>query len=150
MGARDVHDSNDAMREPLKHIARTPLPWRESGKTVCGKLIAQYADGLVMSLEDAAAMSRSMGKQRFALVICMTCAHNANRWTRWEDNPVARMEREVTGGAFGKREPIFDHELRSIADLIAAHREEFDARVESYANGDVVTIADLRRKRNAT
>lgn len=133
--------------EPLKHIARTPLPWRESGKTVCGKPISQYVKGLVLSLEEAFALSRRLGAQRFALTHCMTCAHNANRWTRWEDSPVARMEREVTGGAFGKRESILEHELRSIADLIAAHREEFDERVESYANGDVTTMAGLRRKR---
>ena len=133
--------------EPLKHIARTPLPWRESGKTVCGKPISQYADGLVVGLEDAAVLSRRLGRQRFALVICMTCAHNADRWTQWEDSPIARMEREVTGGAFGRREPILEYELRSIADMIAAHRDEFNERVESYASGDVTTMADLRRKR---
>lgn len=133
--------------EPLTHIARTSPPWRDASKTVCGRLISQYADGLVVNLADARAMQRRLGKQRFALAICMTCAHNVGNWAEWDDSPVRRMEREVTGGAFGRREPVIEHELRAIAALIDRHGDEFNELVESFASGDVVTMSDLRRKR---
>jgi len=134
--------------QPLTHITRTPLPWREATKTVCGRPVTQYAVALVINRADAIAMSRRLGQQRFALVICMTCAHNHSRWVEWDESPVHRMEREVTGGAFGKREPELEAELRAIAALIVGHREEFDNLVESILRGDVVTISDLRRQRS--
>ena len=46
----------------LTHIARPPLPWRDSGKTVCGQPISQYADGRVVGLADAHAMLRRLGQ----------------------------------------------------------------------------------------
>ena len=133
----------------LTHIARPPLPWRDSGKTVCGQPISQYADGRVVGLADAHAMQRRLGKQRFALAICMTCAHNVGRWASWDNDPIARMEREVSGGAFGKRDPILEHELRAIAALIAAHPDEFSDLVSSYADGGVVSLAAHRKERRA-
>lgn len=133
--------------EPLTHITRTALPWREATKTVCGHPVAQYPAGLVVNLADARVMQRRLGKQRFALAICMTCAHNVGHWVEWDENPIGRMEREVTGGAFGKREPVLEAELRAIAALIELHREEFDDLVSSYVNRDVVTMAQLRRQR---
>ena len=39
-----------------------PLPWRDSGKTVCGQPISQYADGRVVGLADAHAMLRRLGQ----------------------------------------------------------------------------------------
>lgn len=133
--------------EPLTHITRTPLPWRDATKTVCGRPINQYPDSLVVNLTDARAMRRRLGQQRFALAICMTCAHNVDRWVDWDENPIARMEREVTGGGFGKREPTVEAELRAIAALIERHRAEFDEIVEGYVSGDVMTIAQLRNQR---
>lgn len=133
----------------LNHIARTSLPWRDADRTICGQPVNQYADGVVINLRDAHAMARRLGQQRFALVICMTCANNANRWTEWDANPLGRMEREVTGGGFRKIDPVIVAELRAMAALIAAHRDEFDDIVRSYVEGDVVTIGDLRSKRNA-
>lgn len=133
--------------EPLTHISRTPLPWRDPGKTVCGHPIAQYPDHLVVNLADARAMQKRLGKQRFALAICMTCAHNVGHWASWDENPFGRMQREVTGGGFGKREPELEAELRAIATLIAARRDEFDGLVAAFASGDVPTIQQLRQKR---
>lgn len=134
--------------EPLTHVARTSLPWRDADRTVCGHPISQYAEGLVLNLADARAMARRLGQQRFALVICMTCANNAGRWAEWDDNPLMRMEREVTGGGFRKIDEQIVHELRAIGLLIMHHREEFDGLVESFASGDVVTMRDLRAMRS--
>lgn len=134
---------------PLTHIARTPLPWRAATKTVCGKPVTNYPTERVIGLHDAVAMQRRMGTQRFALAICMTCANNVGHWAEWDSDPVGRMEREVTGGGFRKIEPVVEHELRAMAALIAGHREEFDAMVESYASGGVVSMSDLRKQRAA-
>lgn len=133
--------------EPLTHIARPPLPWRDSGKTICGKPISQYAEGLVINLADAHMSVRRMGKQRFALTHCMTCASNADRWDTWENNPRGRLAREIGYEGITKVDPIIEHEIRAFALLIEAHRDEFDALVESFASGGVVTMDSLRRAR---
>ena len=133
--------------EPLTHIARTPLPWRDSGLTVCGKPVSQYVDGLVISLDDARATARRLGKQRFAMTHCMTCASNCTRWAKWEDDPRARMAREIGYLGPSKTDEIIEAELRAIALLIASHRDEFDALVEAHASGGVVTMQELRRRR---
>jgi len=133
--------------EPLTHIGRTSLPWREATKTVCGRLIADYADGLVVTLADAQAMQKRLGKQRFALAICMTCAHNVGNWAEWDSHPIARMEREVTGGRWGSPDPVLVAELRAIAALIDQHREDFDAMVAAYVSGDVVSVTELRNRK---
>ena len=135
--------------QPLTHIIRTGLPWREATKTVCGRPVTQYPANLVINLRDAVAMQRRLGTQRFALAICMTCAHHVNRWVEWDTDPQQRMEREVTGGGFGKIDPLLDAELRAIAALISAHRDEFDQTVEAFVNKDVVTMSDLRAQRTA-
>ena len=135
------------MSEPLTHIARPPLPWRESGKTICGHPVGQYVDGLVINLADAHAAARRLGQQRFALTHCMTCASNARNWSTWEDNPRARLAREMGHLGMTKAEPIVEHELRAIALLIEAHRDEFDDLVQSYTSGDVVTLRRSRAKR---
>lgn len=132
---------------PLTHIARTALPWRDDAlsRTICGHPVSQYAEGRVVNLKDARGDVRRLGRQRFALLYCMTCASWANRWAEWDADPVARMEREITGGAFGKREPIVVHELRAIAALIAAHEDEFREFVQAFASGEVISLADHKR-----
>lgn len=134
--------------EPLTHIARTPLPWRDATKTVCGHPVSQYADGLVLNLADAQAMLRRLGKQRMALVTCMTCAHNIGHWAEWDRDPVGRMERECSGGGYRRQEPMIEGELRAIAELIRLHRDEFDELVTAFTTGDVPTMQSLRQRRS--
>ena len=134
--------------EPLTHIARPPLPWRDSGLTICGKPVTQYADGLVVNIADARAAVRRLGKSRFAMTHCMTCANNADRWWTWEENPGARMAREIGYLGMTKAEPIIHTELRVMALLIERYRDEFDEMVEAHASGGVVTMQELRRRRS--
>lgn len=133
--------------EPLTHIMRTPLPWRDATKTVCGRPASQYRPDLVVPLVDAIAMRQRLGQQRFALVICMTCAHNCSHWVEWDANPVRRMAREMNDSAYGKPDPLVDAELRAIAALIGAHRDEFDRFVAAHIEGAVVTMSELKRRR---
>lgn len=135
------------MTEPLTHIARPPLPWRESGLTICGHPVSQFGDGLVTNLADAHAAARRLGKQRFAMTHCMTCASNVSRWATWENDPAARMAREIGYLGMTKQEPVIVAELRAIALLIERHRDDFDELVEAHASGGVVTMQELRRRR---
>lgn len=141
--------SNLDRAEALTHITRTDLPWRVADKTVCGKLISQYRPELVVNLADAHAMQRRLGRQRFALAICMTCANNVGGWAEWDTNPVMRFQRELNGNGFGRGsdDQLVERELRAIAALIAAHRAEFDDMVTALSDGSVVTMQQLRQKR---
>lgn len=141
--------------EPLTHIARPPLPWRDSGLTICGRAVTEYAEGRVIQLTEAFAVAKRLGQQRFAMTHCMTCTNMASTiWTTWEVDPVARMSRELVSpgrmpwnGPDQGQMPVQQAELRAIADLILAHREEFDERVLAYRDGSVVTMTELRKRR---
>lgn len=135
----------------LHHICRTSLPWRDATRTVCGKQISQYRPDLVINLADAHAMQRRLGQQRFALTICMTCAHNVGHWAEWDANPIKRFQREINGNGMGsdRNDDQVEHELRAIAALIERHRQEFDDMVAALSDGSVVTMEQLRRSRQA-
>lgn len=132
--------------EPLAHIARAPLPWRapDDNDTECGKPVADFAK--VISWDEAAEYVRKYGQQRAAFMLCMTCCETARRWgyreptgqCTFEGAPTERLSRE-----FGKRREQTDRELRAMGELVAQHRDEFDALL----SGLVVPIAELRRKR---
>lgn len=132
------------MKEPVAHIARPDLPWREpEGLTECGRPVAEFAE--VMTRDEAIAKVKDLGKTRFAMVSCITCWQTASRHPHWEKSPSSVMARSIerSGWRFGDSEErnLLDRELRAIAALIEAHREEFDQLV------DVVSIEDLRKAR---
>lgn len=119
------------MKEPVDHIIRPQLPWRAAGTTIteCG-----YNASKVRALPRNEAMRRfkELGRQRFAMMTCMTCMNTAERWGTWEDDPRKAVEREINWECQWRRT---DHgfrlkdELIAIAGLIEAHREEFDSAV---------------------
>lgn len=106
----------------------------------------------MISLPDAFAAARRLGQQRFAMTHCMTCANLVRGWATWEADPVMRFQRELVAerGRLPPGQMSIQHaELRAIADLILAHRDEFDERVRDYRTGHVVTMSELRKRRNA-
>lgn len=119
----------------LKHIRRPPLPWRESHLTECGRPVAHLPD--VVEWDDARRLAREYGQHRFAMVFCMICTSTTQRWSTWESDPLDRLFRERRGD-----EEQIQRELRVIAALVAAHRDEFD---EAMAGLDAV--GDLQRYR---
>ena len=133
--------------QPLKHIIRTGLPWREATKTVCGKPVTQYAPGLVISIEEARTLVRQYGQQRAAFLMCMTCINHVSNWTTWERDPVARMARECERG-WGDPDPLVVAELRAIGILVERYRVDFDEVVAGIVAGDVVQFSDLRKQRD--
>lgn len=70
-----------------------------------------------------------MGKQRAAMLTCMTCAQTAERWGTWDTDPRRALEREIqweAGWSRANRGQQLRDELLAIAALIEAHRDEFD------------------------
>jgi hypothetical protein len=122
------------MREPVDHILRPSLPWRgdEAAITECG-----FDASKVKTLTRAEffARQKELGRQRTAMLTCMTCSDTAGRWGTWEDDPRRALEREITweyGCGYRAREDRGErlkNELLAIAALIEAHRAEFDASV---------------------
>lgn len=138
------------MTEPIAHIARSVLPWRDASDndTECGKAVSEFAR--VITWDAAVRMVKDLGMQRAAFVLCMTCTSTGDRWrmrsdgTRaegqcsFEGEPTERLSRE-----FGKRRDQTDRELRAMGELVTRHRQEFD----DLMSGAVVPIAELRRQR---
>src|SRR5688572_10825124 len=119
------------MKEPVDHIARPNLPWREpAGMTECGHDASRVPS---ISREDYQHRLKDMGQQRTALLTCMTCGNTAGRWGSWEDDPRQALAREIAwerGDGYRARNDRgqrLKDELLSIAVLIENHREEFDA-----------------------
>lgn len=123
------------MKEPVDHIERPPLPWRSAGTiTECG-----FDAAKVKTLTRAEYFQRvkDFGKQRAAMLTCMTCSQTAERWGTWNDDPRASLQREIEWEQRGRwagsdeRGQRLKDELIAIAALIDAHRDEFDAHVSA-------------------
>lgn len=134
--------------EPLDHIARPNLPWRPENLTECGKDTNTVEQ--VITRDQALAKVGRQGKQRAAMSTCMTC-WNAAEWNRdWAQSPTEVMAREVKRGrnwstrVLPNTDTPLDRELRAVAALVEAHRDEFDG----YLSGLGAT-ADLASKRLA-
>lgn len=120
------------MKEPVDHVLRPKLPWRSEGElTECGydatKVKTLTRDEFVERLKD-------MGEQRTAILTCMTCVQTATRWHAWETDPRQALQREIEWEHRGRwsrddGRVRLAYELRAIAALIEAHREEFDQAV---------------------
>lgn len=125
--------------ERRDHVLRPPLPWRPSATTECGRAAADVA--AVITRDQLSARIKTLGKQRTAFTVCMTCATTAGRWSTFEENPVDCLRREVYGG---RTEDGFADELRALAALVQAHRDEFDGFLSDL--GKTTSLADARRK----
>lgn len=120
------------MKDPVDHILRPQLPWRNGpGITECG-----YNAEKVQTLSRGAYFERvkSLGQQRSAMLTCMTCSQTASRWGTWDDDPRQSMQRELDwecGWRRSDRGVRLRDELLAIAALIDAHREEFNSHIEN-------------------
>ena len=121
------------MKEPVDHILRPELPWRQVADAIteCG-----FDASKVKTLTRAEFFQREkdLGKQRTAMLTCMTCADTAKRWGTWDDDPRLAVDREITwerGSHYYRsrddRGQQLKDELTVIARMIEAHRQEFDA-----------------------
>jgi hypothetical protein len=131
------------MRDAMEHIERCTLPWQSERLTECGKPIAEFAT--VLSRTDAARKFREQGKQRAAMTTCMTCLNRgSDQPLSWEGDPAAVMRRacERLGWRVGQDHPM-NVELRALALLVQAHRDEFDQAIRDLTGA--VSLAEIRR-----
>lgn len=118
------------MKEPVDHILRPRLPWRnnDGAITECG-----YDASKVKTLtrEEYLQRRKELGQQRCALLTCMTCAGTAQRHATWEQDPRLALRREIEWeapgwrGAGDRNGTRLRDELLAIAALIEAYRDEF-------------------------
>lgn len=114
------------MKDPVDHILRPQLPWRENvAITECG-LNARKVPAITRDVFEA--RLRDLGQQRTAMLTCMTCDGAARRWGTWADDPRKAVEREIQWETARRRNDHGDNlrdELLAIAALIDAHPDEF-------------------------
>lgn len=152
------------MKDPVDHIGRPPLPWRDSALTECGRPINDVAK--VVSRDEAVARWKDQGAARAAYTLCMTCVQTADRHrSTWETSPIARFMRECeelqwvtrlgrrnagpdTPDPREQRADLVTRELRAIAMLIEAHRDEFDAAVAGQV--ETLSLDKAREAKTAT
>lgn len=125
------------MKEPVDHVLRPRLPWRsgDGAITECGYDAAKVK---AITRDELLARLRDMGRQRTAILTCMTCVETSTRWSSWEHDPREAIEREIQWEKRGRwssedRGKRLRFELLAVAALIEAHRSEFDehlARLE--------------------
>lgn len=140
---------NAPPKEPLAHIARSPLPWRAAADndTECGKPVGDFAK--VVSWAEAVAFVKEFGQARAAFMLCVTCSQTATRYgwrlpgrnvydeqLTFDASPTARLEHERA-----KRREQLDGELRAMAILVQRYPDEF----ADLVSGRVVPISELRR-----
>lgn len=121
------------MKEPVDHILRPRLPWRgdESAITECGYDASKVK---TLSRDEYFQRVKELGRQRTAMLTCMTCADTAGRWGTWEKDPRRALEREINWECTrwhedrGRGQRLRD-ELLAIATLIEMHGEEFASLV---------------------
>lgn len=127
---------------PLQHVARPVPPWRTADPlTECGLAITFSG---VLSRGEFVTKIRQQGKVRGAMTTCMTCWNTAQNWPTWDQDPVKMVSRECSPFDARKTETI-RLELRAIASLVDAHREEFDGLLAGLSQ--TVSMDDLRRRR---
>jgi hypothetical protein len=120
------------MKEPVDHILRPHLPWRaDGGITECGYNASKVQ---TITRDEYFARLKDLGRQRCALMTCMTCADTAQRWGTWDDDPRKAVEREVQWecrwGRSNDRGVRLRDELLALAALAEAHGDEFRAHIE--------------------
>jgi hypothetical protein len=131
--------SDQPEKLPMEHIERAPLPWRDETLTECGLPTAGHP---VITRAAWLAKLRQQGKQRAAFTTCMTCWDAACRNSPWNDDPVRAIDRAASDW---RRKDQFAAELRAIALLVDAHRDEFREAMAGLA--DVGDLAARRRAR---
>lgn len=154
----------------IDHVSRPALPWRtEVELTECGRPVEDYEGRLITSAELATRI-KDLGKQRAAMITCMTCLETFNRWASALNDPITVTQRELQQVAHRayegpvenlrpdvaeryvehreRREKI-SRELQAIALLIDAHRSEFEELIEDLAS-TVSIQRGRKRKRTET
>lgn len=145
-------DGKLPLEDPLRHIVRPSLPWRDADLTRCGRPIAELVPAAVVTFDQARAIVDKHGKRRAAFLLCMTCADGVAPWPEWVDDPCRLLGRYLEGArrhrsvrtAAGRELEV---DLRALELLVDEHRDEFDATRAALASATVVDLTERRAAR---
>lgn len=132
----------------IDHVARPPLPWRDLELTECGLPVTNHP---VITRASYLARLSEWGQQRTSFTVCRTCANTASNYRTWDEDPVSAIQREAQRHGFFRPShtdaprDLFTRELRALAALAAAHRDEFAAYVDGLT--ETVSLHEARQKR---
>lgn len=134
--------------EPLDHVAREPLPWRdrEEGLTECGRPLKSCQS---LTLEQMREKVKAQGERRASLSSCMTCWETSRRYEyqrEWRKNvhPIFQaVQREIERVKI-EHSVRLGREFHALALLAEAHREEFDAILRDM--NDAIDIRSAKKK----
>lgn len=114
------------MKEDLDHVLRIPLPWRTENLTECGR----DPQGLTTHTHDEFIQRcKELGKQRTAMVTCMTCLNTVQLWL-WADGSLTALvgrELERAGNRWNGRSEggsLIERELRAAVMIRSGNRCE--------------------------
>ncbi len=145
------------MTERRDHVIRATLPWRSEQLTECGRALDDVAT--FITRDELIARVKTDGKTRTAFTVCITCWNTASdrRNETWETEPIAVIGREAErcgmGRVYAAQTPERERlttELRAIAALVAAHRDEFDEFIAGVAHTASLDAARRDRRRRAS
>lgn len=127
--------------EALDHVIRPRLPWRTDDRTECGREPGTLP---TITRDALAARFKTLGQQRTAFTVCMTCLSRARYSKPWAVAPEAVLEREIQRRKQDDTERL-RRELLAIELLITAHAEEFDELLAGLAG--TASLSAHRRNR---
>lgn len=120
------------MKDPVDHILRPRLPWRNDtgAVTECGLNADKVG---TMTRDEFFQRVKDYGQQRTAMLTCMTCSTTAQRWGSWDDDPRPALQREIEWERLRGHGTRLRDELQAIEALIKAHYDEFSDAVSKIA-----------------
>jgi hypothetical protein len=141
----------DPLGGPLRHLPRACPPWAAQGRTVCGR---SYNDvQVVLPWDEAQALVRKIGRRRAEFLFCQTCLsmHGSRmaspaRWEQYPDQVVQDYAQRSSWRSTADGEQT-RAELRGLALLVAAHREEFEGYVYGLLNDALANRRQQQRRR---
>lgn len=144
-------ESLDPMGGPLRHLRRAAPPWSSQARTVCGRPLDDVAAWL--PFEEAKALFGKVGHVRAQFLFCQTClsmhGYRQETPTRWEEEP-DKVVADWAGRSNWRHTADGEQtraELRALAFLVDAHREEYDAAVAALLNDDLAARRRAPRRR---
>jgi hypothetical protein len=145
----------DEKAKVLDHIKRASPPWARDHFTECGRNVNDVK--AFLTVDEAVAKFKKLGRQRASFSTCMTCVDRANAHGGyvWEKYPIGVVQRYCERSRFyrglsnypedprTKEGERLDQELRAIAMLVERHRDEFDQALEDM--GATSSFAEAQR-----
>jgi hypothetical protein len=115
----------------LDHVIRFDVPWRRESKTECGRDTTDVRQ--IITRDELIAKWKREGQMRAAYTTCMTCLDRSKVARSWDEDPAGIITREFGNSFYGTDKGATRRELRAIAMVVMAHRDEFEQALAGLA-----------------